>query len=113
MYNNIQAMPSQPAFSLRVGKQNLALSYNQLITRFRKWLKLAKQDETIFSLHSLHRGGATFAYQSNMEGDMIKLLGDWASDCYKRYVDVSMDKRYDSMKAFVEALNRLCLDSYI
>ena len=73
----------------------------------------SQQDETIFSLHSLRRGGATFAYQSNMEGDMIKLLGDWTSDCYKRYVDVSMDKRYDSMKAFVEALNRLCLDSYI
>ena len=39
---------------------------------------------------------------------MIKLLGDWASDAYKRYIDVSMDKRYDSMKLFVEALNRIC-----
>ena len=38
---------------------------------------------------------------------MIKLLGDWASDMYKRYVDISMDKRYDSMKEFVEALNNL------
>ena len=47
-----------------------------------------------------------FAYQSDIEGDMIKLLGDWASDCYKRYIDVSIDKRYDSMKAFVEVLNR-------
>ena len=44
---------------------------------------------------------------------MIKLLGDWASDCYKRYVDVSMDKRYDSMKTFVEALNKLCEESYM
>ena len=50
--------------------------------------------------------GATFAYQSDMEGEMIKLLGGWVSDCYKRYIDVSMDKRYDSMKAFVEALNK-------
>ena len=55
----------------------------------------------------LKEGGATFAYQANMEGEMIKLLGDWASDTYKRYIDVSMEKRYDSMKAFVEALNRL------
>ena len=50
----------------------------------------------------------TFAYQSNMEAEMIKLMGDWASDTYKRYVDISMDKRYESMKAFVEALNTLC-----
>ena len=49
-----------------------------------------------------------FAYQSNMEAEMIKLLGGWASDCYRRYIDVSIDKRYDSMKAFVDALNRLC-----
>ena len=48
-----------------------------------------------------------FAYQANMEGEMIKLLGDWASDTYKRYVDVSMDKRYESMKTFVEALNKM------
>ena len=59
------------------------------------------------------RGGATFAYQANIEGEMIKLLGDWASDCYKRYMDVSMDKRYDTMKAFVEALNKLSEASYI
>ena len=38
---------------------------------------------------------------------MIKLLGDWVSDCYKRYIDISMDQRYESMKAFVEALNNL------
>ena len=54
--------------------------------------------------------GATFAYESNMEGEMIKLLGDWVSDCYKRYIDVSIDQRCDSMKAFVEALNKLCTD---
>ena len=60
-----------------------------------------------FALHSLRRGGATFAYQSDMEGEMIKSLGGWASNCYKRYIDISMDKRYESMKAFVEALNNL------
>ena len=60
-----------------------------------------------YMLHSLHRGGATFAYQSDLEAEMIKLLGGWASNCYKRYIDVSIDKRYESMKAFVEALNKL------
>ena len=65
------------------------------------------EDDMAYSLHSLHGGGATFTYQSNMEGEMIKLLGDWASDCYKRYIDISMDQRYESMKAFVEALNKM------
>ena len=61
----------------------------------------------LFTTFSPKRG-ATFAYQADLEGEMIKLLGGgWTSDCYKRYIDVSMDKRYDSMKAFVEALNNM------
>ena len=41
---------------------------------------------------------------------MIKILGDWASDAYRRYCDVSMDKRFDSMKEFVAALNKVTTD---
>ena len=108
MINKIPAQPSHPAFTLVGGGKTYALSANQLIYRFRKWLILIGEDPTIYSLHSLRRGGATFAYQSNVEGEMIKLLGDWANDTYKHYVDISMDKRYDSMKLFVEALNRIC-----
>ena len=79
-----------------------------MIYRFRKWLILSGHDPAIYSLHSLRRGGVTFAYQSDIEAEMIKLLGDWASDCYKRYIDVSMDKRYESMKLFVESLDKVC-----
>ena len=97
----------EPLFLIKTPAQSLCLSANQLIYRLRKWLKLIGEDDAAFSLHLLRWGGATFAYQANMEGQMIQLLGDWASDCYKRYIDVSMDQRYDSMKAFVEALNKL------
>ena len=99
--------PEDPVLALPA-TQKLALSANQLIYRFCKWLTLIGLDSTKFTLHSLHRGGATFAYQSNIEAEMIKLMGDWASDAYKRYIDVSMDKRYESMKMFVEALNSIC-----
>ena len=109
MVNKVPAGPLDPVLALKVDRQITALSANQLIYRLRKWLLLLGQDSSIYSLHSLHRGGATFTYQANLEGKMIKLLGDWASDTYKRYVDVSMDKRYDSMKAFVEALNKYCV----
>ena len=108
MINQIPVAPQEPVLALKVAGKVLALSANQLIYRLRKWLILIGAEPSIYSLHSLRRGGATFAYQSNMEGEMIKLLGDWASDTYKRYVDISMDKRYDLMKQFVEALNRIC-----
>ena len=109
-YRMIQDNPGQPQDPLlliNTPAAKLLLSANQLIYRIRKWLKLLGEPDQEYSLHSLGRGGATFAYQSNLEGEMIKLLGGWASDCYKRYIDISIDKRYDSMKAFVEALNNL------
>ena len=108
MINLIPAKPENPVLALPGSGKKLALSANQLIYRIRKWLKVIGQDATVFLLHSLRRGGATFAYQSDIEAEMIKLMGDWASDAYKHYIDVSMDKRYESMKLFVEALNRLC-----
>ena len=104
----IPASPQDPVLAIRYRGKLVSLSANQLIYRIRKWLLLLGMDPSIYSLHSLRRGGATFAYQSNIEGKMIKLLGEWASDAYKRYSDISMDKRYDSMKLFVEALNN-CL----
>ena len=107
MVTSVPGLPHDPVLALKGPGKTLVLSANQLIYRFQKWLILIGEDPTIFSLHSLRRG-ATFAYQSNIEAEMIKLMGDWASDAYKRYIDVSMDKRYDSMKLFVEALNRLC-----
>ena len=108
MISNIPAGPEDPVLSLPTAGKRLALSANQLIYRLRKWIKLIGWDATTYSLHSLRRGGVTFAYQSNIEAEMIKLMGNWASDAYRRYIDVSMDKRYDSMKLFVEALNKIC-----
>ena len=105
MLQLLPAGPSDPVLAIRNGDKVVSLSANQLIYRIRKWLLLLGQDPSIYSLHSLHRGGATFAYQSDIKGEMIKLLGGWASDANKRYIDVSMDKRYDTMKQFVEALN--------
>ena len=106
MVHKIPALPDDPAFTIWEEGQKKALSANQLISRMRNWLKLIKEDEEAYSLHSLRRGGATFAYQCNIEAEMIKRLGNWASDAYKRYIDVSMDERYDTMKAFVEGLNK-------
>ena len=57
MINTIQAEPSDPAFTIFYKGQKTALSANQLINRIRKWLKLLKEPEDKYSLHSLRRGG--------------------------------------------------------
>ena len=106
MINTIPAQADDAIFTIYSdGKKTL--SANQLVARMRKWLLLIKEPAHLFSLHSLCRGGVTFAHRCNIESQMIQLLGDWASDAYKRYIDITIDDRYKTMEAFVEGLNKL------
>ena len=57
MVNQVPVGPHEPVLALKAGGQVLALSVNQLIYRFRKWLLLVGYDPSLFSLHSLRRGG--------------------------------------------------------
>ena len=72
MINIIPANPGDLAFTIYYKQTKTALSANQLLARIRKWIKLIKELEDKYSLHSLRRGGAMFAFQSNMEYEMIK-----------------------------------------
>ena len=112
LVKTIPALPHEPLFLLPT-KDRLTLSANQLVYRLRKWLQLINLNSTQYSLHSLRRGGVTFAYHSNLEAEMIKVLGDWSSEAYRRYVDISMDQRYESMVKFVEALDKLTVEAYM
>ena len=106
MFSIIPAQPQDAAFTIYSGNHKVALSSNQLCTRLRKWLEIIKYPSEEYSLHSLRRGGATFTHQCNIKADMIKLLGDWASDAYQRYIHINIDDRFETMEAFVEGLNR-------
>ena len=106
MFEQIPGDPEDPMFMIPSKGEKLALSANQLVARIRKWLTLIGEEPEKYALHSLRRGGATFALQCDIKGEMIKLLGDWASDAWRRYCDISMEQRYDTMQAFVEGLNK-------
>ena len=53
MITTIPALPSDSAFTIWYNGTKAALSANQLIARLRKWLKLVKEPEERYSLHSL------------------------------------------------------------
>ena len=46
-----------------------------------------------YSGHSLRRGGATFALQCGLPVDLIKIQGDWKSNCVERYLESSFPLR--------------------
>ena len=53
---------------------------------------------------SFRRGGATWAFQVGIPGELIQICGDWVSDSYKRYLEFSMDHRLDLAARFAKYL---------
>jgi hypothetical protein len=49
--------------------------------------------------HSLRRGGATWALRCGVPADVIQLMGDWRSDCYKHYLSagVGLRRKYSEL----------------
>ena len=46
-----------------------------------------------YSSHSFRRGGATWAFVSEVPSELIQLYGDWKSDAYKRYLKFSLENK--------------------
>ena len=44
--------------------------------------------------HSFKRGGASHAFKSGLPCELIKVYGDWKSDAYRLYLDISMDTKF-------------------
>ena len=40
-----------------------------------------------FSSHSFRRGGAVWGMSCGVPGEIIRIMGDWASTCYLQYLD--------------------------
>ena len=50
-------------------------------------------DSQGFTGHSFRRGGASWAFQSGMPGELIQICGDWSSDAYKKYLEFSISNK--------------------
>lgn len=105
MINAIPAEGSQPALCYRSRGTLVPLTYQQLTKWLKEWVARAGCDPTEFSSHSMRRGGANFAFESDIPGQTIQLLGDWASQAYLRYLELSVDTRIDSMVILARAVN--------
>ena len=58
-------------------------------------LKAGVPDIAAYTGHSFRRGGASWAFQAGIPGELIQVCGDWASDAYKKYLEFSMQNKLD------------------
>ena len=54
--------------------------------------------------HSFRRGGASFAFECGVPDILIQRQGDWASSCYREYVNVSPIRALEATDRMLRAL---------
>ena len=100
MVKRIPAPPHAAAFSYPVKNKLVPITYNQVMGIMRKWIKAIGLQEKRFSLHSARRGGCTTAFHAGLPSLAIKMLGDWGSTAYLRYIDITLDARLKAWHMF-------------
>jgi hypothetical protein len=93
----VAAVPADPldcafVYQNAVGKL-VALDHASLVSGMKQLMTRIGVPASSVSGHSLRRGGATFAYQSGVDGKSIKAQGDWSSDCWMIYCDLGLSQK--------------------
>lgn len=92
MVSMIPAHSKSPAFLHIVRGKPVPLTKAVFINKFRLLLGRANVPlANLYTGHSFRRGGATWAFGIGVPGELIQTLGDWRSECYKRYFDFSLE----------------------
>lgn len=77
--------PSKPVFGW---------SRSTFVTILRKVISFSLNvDPTAYSGHSFRRGGTTALHMAGVSPTMIKIHGRWKSNCFERYIDMSVLQR--------------------
>lgn len=88
--------PSAPVFQIPFRGSHIALTRSCFLTVFRQFLSRAGiPNHVSFRGHSFRRGGATWAFQCGVPGELIQIFGDWHSDAYKVYLEFSMQSKLE------------------
>ncbi len=101
----VPAERDSAAFCLPGSGGLLPVTYDQY-QKFLKWvIELIGLSSDQFSSHSFRRGGANWAFDCNVPGELIKVLGDWKSDAYQMYLEFGMKKKISIAKRLVSGLS--------
>jgi len=93
LINGTPAHGNAPAFVYSSPQGLSTLTYSTFVSSLKHLLNKAGLDCKGYSGHSFRRGGASFAFQAGVPGELIQLHGDWRSDAYLRYLTVPMQHR--------------------
>ena len=98
LFNRFPLDSSLPAFSFMEGSKLKCITYDGFTKDLKRLLTSAGLKADSYSGHSFRRGGASYLYKLGADPLLIQASGDWATDCYTRYVFLSFDQRFHAQK---------------
>ena len=98
LFSTFNLQQNLPAFSYIENNKIKCVTYAGFTKELRRLLDAAGYKSSSYSGHSFRRGGATYLYSLGADPLIIQASGDWASDCYTRYVCLSLDQRLEAQQ---------------
>lgn len=102
------ATSSDPAFCLPSGRKICPLLYSQFQKRLKSLISKSGRDPNLFSSHSFRRGGCSWAFKSGVPTSLIQHHGDWASECFKRYLAFDFQSKLSVSNDMANRIIELC-----
>ena len=104
MITLVPAPKSGPAFVLPSAKGLAPVTYLQFQSFLRDCIRGIGLKAEGFSSHSFRRGGATWAFKSQVPSELIKVQGDWLSSAYMVYLEFSKEQRLEVSQRMIDAI---------
>ena len=97
VYSLVDATQDQHLFALN--NSGTSMTCRQFQNKLRFFIgKIEGLDPQAFSNHSLRRGGCMFSFLSGVPPEIIKLMGNWKSDAYLKYLEFPLEARAAATK---------------
>ena len=77
-----------PAFCVLTQKGTQPITGQQFVRRIKECIQKCGLSSENYAAHSFRRGGATWAYRVGLPAETIRIMGDWRSTAYLKYIDV-------------------------
>ena len=105
MIQLIPAQDSEPLFLVREGNNRFPLTSSQIRRLLKEWCIACTIEPR--TPHALRRGGLNLGHKSQLSGEYLKVLGDWSSLAYHKYLDVDYRTRLESTKRMEKFVNKM------
>ena len=104
MIKLIPAKDNEPLFLVRCNNKRHPLTSAQINRLLKKWAKKAELHGLSMTGHGIRRGSLNFAHQAKISSENLKILGDWASSAYQRYIHMDYETRIGASKQIMKTV---------